>query len=931
MIDEKQIDILEALASGFSPITGELLEESSIVRDASVVSALREIVDKLKTKSQFSDEINISQDQINVVVELFRSRNVNVTSNRLASFMLGVRKFKDQSLNTHELFSKYKGIYKFGQLSDYFTDYISNMSQGNKDSEYKNKEKDALKKIDFFQKPGFNTLTQTDILQIKKKVSAIDLKNAENLSDYIIKARIRYPRAYEPWTDYEVDLLRQAIVQTNELDILSTCFQRGRGSLDSRGKKIILESQSECIEDSKSDLSELNEKQKQAVVSENKRLLVLAGAGSGKTKTLLKKLIYLVEKKGVSPTNILAITFTKNAANEMRDRLIIAGDITGEYEKIIHDKSLSTKEKQVERNNYSKKQKLVSNITLRTFHSQCYHILRDFGVNEFDNQFKIINEDSHNEKTKHSANETTYEVLEKLIIENCASSEYLLQLKSYVLDYLVDKIHDHKNSKPLKSYDGKIYTSLNGVKVRSKSEQYIANWLFRHNINFVYEPVENFKDFDFRPDFSIPEANLFIEHISNLSYPTAAKENQFKIANVLLAKTFEHQYNDTNLFNQVLESIVKNRLPSKYSFNAAITYKEEFKSYRKEVKDFLKLIINLIKLIKVDNISLEDILAKSQQDQHVRVRDFYKLAIPIVKQYSEYCTNKSYLDFNDLITRTIDLLNNQPDIAEKFRNQYKYILIDEFQDVNNLQVDLIKLLIHEDNHLFCVGDDWQSIYGFRGANVDYIVNFNEHFENTEIVKLKVNYRSTNDIVGASNELIKHNKFKVNKDIQSNNKSSNKIKIYSGVDIEDNIDFAVKQVKKLKDEGYSKDDILFLYRRSNMFKPYSDRFFKEKIEVSGKTIHASKGLESKAVFILGLTEGREGFPNVWLADRIFQVIKKSKLNLLMEEERRLFYVAITRAQQDLFLLTEKDNESSFIRELPESNLVRLIVAEEEEVN
>jgi len=199
------------------------------------------------------------------------------------------------------------------------------------------------------------------------------------------------------------------------------------------------------------------------------------------------------------------------------------------------------------------------------------------------------------------------------------------------------------------------------------------------------------------------------------------------------------------------------------------------------------------------------------------------------------------------------------------------------------------------------------IYFVRSETCNKLVNlnfFNEHFENTEIVKLKVNYRSTNDIVEASNELIKHNKFKVNKDIESNNKSSIKINVYSGVEIEDNIDFAVKQVLKLKEEGYSKDDILFLYRRTDMFKPYSDRFFKEKIKVSGKTIHASKGLEAKAVFILGLTDGRGGFPNVWLADRIFQVVKKSKLDLMLEEERRLFYVAITRAQQDLFLLTEK---------------------------
>jgi len=100
----------------------------------------------------------------------------------------------------------------------------------------------------------------------------------------------------------------------------------------------------------KTDLSSLNERQREAVVSEGKRLLVLAGAGSGKTKTLLQKLIYLIEEKGVSPSNILAITFTKNATNEMIDRLIISADESGDYEKQLFDKKKNYFDKEKERN-----------------------------------------------------------------------------------------------------------------------------------------------------------------------------------------------------------------------------------------------------------------------------------------------------------------------------------------------------------------------------------------------------------------------------------------------------------------------------------------------------------------------------------------------------------------------------------------------------
>src|SRR5580698_7298852 len=128
------------------------------------------------------------------------------------------------------------------------------------------------------------------------------------------------------------------------------------------------------FEATKTDLSALNEAQREAVVSEDTRLLVLAGAGSGKTKTLLQKLIYLIEEKGVSPSSILAVTFTKNATNEMIDRLIISADTTGKYEKVLVDKSLAKPDKDRERFTQQKKYKWIDGLTIRTFHSFCYSI-----------------------------------------------------------------------------------------------------------------------------------------------------------------------------------------------------------------------------------------------------------------------------------------------------------------------------------------------------------------------------------------------------------------------------------------------------------------------------------------------------------------------------------------------------------------------------
>jgi DNA helicase IV len=429
------------------------------------------------------------------------------------------------------------------------------------------------------------------------------------------------------------------------------------------------------VNQTQTDLSNLNERQIEAVVSDDKQLLVLAGAGSGKTKTLLQKLVYLIEEKGISPANILAITFTKNVSNEMIDRLIISADETEQYKNILSDKHKSKADKDKERKYYSKKIKWIDALTVRTFHSFCYSILRNYGVNEFDNKFRIIGNDKPDEEddlSKNVAPETVFDVVHKLLIEQCEDTDFLLRLKRYVLDYIIDKIHLDKSQSKNLPKDGKYFSSLDGTKVRSKSEQFIADWFYRHSIKYEYEPKLNIKDFDFRPDFFIPEANLYIDHVSDLSYPTKDKKKQFEKGGFLYEYTYDSMTKDSALFNHTLDKVVKNRLPSNYHKAVSIAYKEEFNGYHEDVKDFLKQVIRIIDMIKVENIDLKTVIENAKKDQHERVRNFYDLAIPIVEKYIHYCTNKSYLDFNDLISRTASLFQNHTDIANKYKSQYQY-------------------------------------------------------------------------------------------------------------------------------------------------------------------------------------------------------------------------------------------------------------------
>jgi len=584
-------------------------------------------------------------------------------------------------------------------------------------------------------------------------------------------------------------------------------------------------------------------------------------------------------------------------------------------------------EKNKYREDFKRANSWLSNLSISTFHSFCHNLLRKYGVSEFDNKFRVI-KDTKNSKeeadfTYENSQETDFEIAHRILIQLSKKREYLLDLKRYILDYFVDKNNRPLENKETSFYENqKSYVSLNGTKVRSKSERYIADWLYRHNIDFSYEAPLNCQDFYFHPDFYIPQADIYLEHISDMSVGVKEKEKQYKKANKTLFKTYENIHaKDSVLFNEALDAIVKNRLPASYKSQTALSFEEELNSYHKELKDFIIQALRIIKMIKAENLSTSKALKKALADPHQRVRDFYRLVIPLMKKYQAYCVNKSYLDFEDMIVKTIDLFKHRAEIKEKFQQQYKYILVDEFQDVNNLQVDLLKRLLTPENQLFCVGDDWQSIYGFRGSNVNYIVNFGKYFPKAEVIKLNQNYRSTEHIVGASNEVIKHNKFKVDKEIFANKKSDTKVNIFAGNDQQENIDFVVEEVKRLFQKGYQKEDILFLYRRSKMYNDYYNRFMKERIYVQYRTIHAAKGLEAKAVFIIGLTQGYGGFPDVWLEDRIFQVVKPTQHDLLMEEERRLFYVAITRAKDLLYLITEKGNESSFLSEIPENFVIK----------
>lgn len=232
----KAIEVLDALASGCSPITGEAINES-VLNERVVIRALQVAIEVLKNNAISStSEIDICEKDIKAAIQLYTEHNQIPTVLRLIGFFLGTKKFMNDFLTTSQLYGKYRGKYSEGQLFDFFTNYFAENKMSN-DSKIK-----LFSEIDFFKKEKFNKLSENAITQLKEKVRELGIEKIDNLSDYVLTARVVHPRAYELWSEKEKILLSKALEYTNDLDLLSTCFQRGKSSVETMGLTLIFES-----------------------------------------------------------------------------------------------------------------------------------------------------------------------------------------------------------------------------------------------------------------------------------------------------------------------------------------------------------------------------------------------------------------------------------------------------------------------------------------------------------------------------------------------------------------------------------------------------------------------------------------------------------------------------------------------------------------
>lgn len=350
--------------------------------------------------------------------------------------------------------------------------------------------------------------------------------------------------------------------------------------------------------------------------------------------------------------------------------------------------------------------------------------------------------------------------------------------------------------------------------------------------------------------------------------------DKFNLYDVVIASFLEFGYgkSDFRIRNELLRN-------SKYKEIFIDTIYTFINLYKSNLKDF----DNFYKINKSNNFK--------KQKRH---KKFLNLVRKIYVEYEDYLESSNEIDFNDMINLARKVIHDEGVFP------YKYIIIDEYQDTSLNKCLLIKEIINKCGaKLMVVGDDWQSIYGFTGSNLDIFTNFKRYFKGSRVIKLKNTYRSSNELVKVSRGFIMKNPYQLRKNIVSKKHLNKPIYVYY-------YDNDIKEIwdKIDSDNAFvlgrnNKDIKLIPYLKDNM------RFL---------TVHKSKGLESDDVIVVGLENKIDGFPSKVKDSEYLMYVKGECDKYLFAEERRLFYVALTRARNRVIVLVKKDNPSIFVTEI-----------------
>lgn len=651
----------------------------------------------------------------------------------------------------------------------------------------------------------------------------------------------------------------------------------------------------------------LDEQQRRAIISEEDNVLVVSSAGSGKTSSIVGKVKYLTEIKKVDPTRILLISYTNKAATELTERLGIAGMRGYTFHKLAIDTIAETT-----------------------------------GI-------------------KPSICDNTDKVYVKVYHELLKDNKFRNNVMEYFLDYDIEESDEEKmlnaqreqlieqKSKQLKA----MFPDMDGqaIYVRSEQEKKICFALSTLGLKIKYEenyeyPLADQYHSQYRPDFTIhykegdTEKRAYLEHYGTdehgmvpewfakdkgISYEEANqryndgiswKRAAHKKFNTKLIETRSADFTYFDIRDHLKKKLEEAGIPFR-----EVPEEELFDlilpKNSKQEQAFIRLLVTFITLMRSSYRSLSEIANKASKEGDKRSKFIIeKLIRPVYEGYLEEMENNHQVDFTDIILQATQIYQTS------HPEQYEYIIVDEFQDIS---IDRYKFLLAlregaTKAKLFCVGDDWQSIYRFSGSDMSLFGKFESYFGPTDIRRIETTYRFGQPLVSISSAFIQKNPLQLKKNIHPFNvnlQTNLSFQPYEKSRYAETIEYLVSKIPADKSVfllgRYSFDDIYI----STVFKSIKkgDKFCYEinGREVEFLTAHKSKGLEADYVIVMQCNKGTYGFPSSISDDPVLTHVLSSDDKYPFGEERRLFYVAITRAKLGTIVMYDQKYPSVFVTE------------------
>lgn len=355
--------------------------------------------------------------------------------------------------------------------------------------------------------------------------------------------------------------------------------------------------------------------------------------------------------------------------------------------------------------------------------------------------------------------------------------------------------------------------------------------------------------------------------------------------------------------------------------NLASIYDKILSTNKVQIESLEKTLSTFIHLFKCNNFDISS-FPKFIKDakRHFKVRNsiFLYLAFNIYLIYQNYLKENHEIDFDDMLIYAKECINKEG----KYKN-FKYIIVDEYQDTSFIRFALIKEIIEKNEaNLLVVGDDYQSIYRFTGCDISLFLDFQKYFPSAKIMKIETTYRNSQELITVAGKFVMQNKRQIVKELKSNKKLDKPVKI---IYYQNNINTPfIRLVIKIKSQGYK--ELLVLGRNNkDINKLNNSQDIKlndnkiiiknhEDMQITYLTAHKSKGLESENVIIINMDDDILGFPSKIEDEKLLNYVTKEKETYPYAEERRLFYVALTRTKNYVYLLVDKTKPSPFIKEI-----------------